>query len=46
MVNIVSLIRELSLSARQRRLLSTAGQVDESDPMDIFLDKMNSGIDD
>ena len=46
MVNIVSLIRELSLSARQRRLLSTAGQVDEDDPMDIFLDKMNSGIDD
>ena len=46
MVNIVSLIRELSLSARQRRLLSTAGQVEEDDPMDIFLDKMNSGIDD
>ena len=42
MVNIVSLIRELSLSARQRRLLSTAGQVEEEDPMDIFLDKMNS----
>ena len=46
MANIVSLIRELSLSARHRRLLTPAGQVDESDPTDIFLHKMNRGIED
>lgn len=41
MTNIISLMRELSLSARQRRLLTSAGQVeDEEDPMDLFLQKM------
>lgn len=43
MTNIISLMRELSLSARQRRLLTNAGQVDEEDPMDLFLNKMQNG---
>lgn len=44
MTNIISLMRELSLSARQRRLLTSAGQVeDEEDPMDLFLNKMQNG---
>lgn len=43
MTNILGLIRELSLSARQRRLLTSAGQVEEEDPMDLFLNKMQNG---
>lgn len=43
MTNIISLMRELSLSARQRRLLTNAGQVEEEDPMDLFLNKMQNG---
>lgn len=40
MTNIISLMRELSLSARQRRLLTSAGQTEEEDPMDLFLQNM------
>lgn len=43
MTNIISLMRELSLSARQRRLLTSAGQTEEEDPMDLFLNKMQNG---
>ena len=43
MVNILGLMRELSLSARQRRLLTSAGQTEEEDPMDLFLNKMQNG---
>ena len=43
MANILGLMRELSLSARQRRLLTSAGQVEEEDPMDLFLNKMQNG---
>ena len=42
MCNIISLMKELSLSARQRRLLTSAGQIDEVDPMDEFLSKINN----
>ena len=37
MANIISLMKELSLSARQRRFLISAGQASEEDPMDAFL---------
>lgn len=40
MVNIISLLKELSISARQRRLLTSAGQTNEEDPMDQFLREM------
>ena len=43
MVNILGLMKELSLSARQRRLLTSAGQTNEVDPMDEFLEKMQNG---
>lgn len=43
MANIISLMKELSISARQRRLLTSAGQVEETDPMDEFLEKMQNG---
>ena len=43
MVNILGLMKELSLSARQRRLLTSAGQTNEEDPMDVFLREMNNG---
>ena len=43
MVNIISLLKELSISARQRRLLTSAGQTDEDDPMDQFLKEMQNG---
>lgn len=42
MVNILGLMKELSLSARQRRLLTSAGQTNEEDPMDAFLKQMES----
>ena len=41
MCNIIALMKELSLSARQRRFLISAGQTVEEDPMDEFLNKMN-----
>lgn len=41
MANILGLMKELSISARQRRLLTSAGQTEEEDPMDLFLNKMN-----
>lgn len=40
MANIIALMKELSISARQRRLLTSAGQVEEADPMDEFLEKI------
>lgn len=43
MANIISLLKELSISARQRRLLTSAGQVEEVDPMDEFLEKVQNG---
>ena len=43
MVNIISLLKELSISARQRRLLTSAGQTNEDDPMDQFLKEMQNG---
>ena len=43
MTNILSLIKELSISARQRRLLTSAGQTNEEDPMDQFLKEMQNG---
>ena len=42
MANIIALMKELSLSARQRRLLTSAGQTEEEDPMDLFLNKVNN----
>ena len=41
--NVIALRKELSLSARQRRLLTSAGQTNEEDPMDVFLREMNNG---
>ena len=41
--NVIALMKELSLSARQRRLLTSAGQTNEEDPMDVFLREMNNG---
>ena len=38
--NILGLLKELSISARQRRLLTSAGQTEEVDPMDEFLEKI------
>lgn len=40
MANIIALMKELSISARQRRLLTSAGQTEETDPMDEFLEKI------
>ena len=40
--NITSLLRELSISARQRRFLTSEGIINETDPMDEFLSKMNN----
>lgn len=42
MTNIISLMKELSISARQRRLLTSAGQTNEEDPMDVFLKEMQN----
>ena len=42
MANIIALMKELSISARQRRLLTSAGQTEETDPMDEFLQKINN----
>lgn len=42
MANIIALMKELSLSARQRRFLISAGQTSEEDPMDEFLNSMNN----
>lgn len=41
--NVIALMKELSLSARQRRLLTSAGQTNEEDPMDVFLREMSNG---
>lgn len=38
--NVIALLKELSISARQRRLLTSAGQTNEEDPMDAFLKQM------
>lgn len=43
MANILGLMKELSISARQRRLLTDAGQIDPVDPMDEFLEKIQNG---
>lgn len=40
--NVIALMKELSLSARQRRLLTSAGQTNEEDPMDVFLREMSN----
>ena len=42
MANIIALMKELSISARQRRLLTSAGQTEETDPMDEFLQKISN----
>ena len=39
--NITSLLRELSISARQRRFLTKDAIVQSEDPMDEFLNRMN-----
>lgn len=39
--NITALMRELSISARQRRFLTRDEIINEVDPMDEFLNKMN-----
>jgi len=39
--NITSLLRELSISARQRRFLTRDDIIVNEDPMDEFLNKMN-----
>lgn len=44
MVNILGLMKELSLSARQRRLLTSAGQTNEEDPLDEFLADMRKDV--
>lgn len=36
----VALFKELSISTRQRRLLTKDAMVTEEDPMDLFLDQM------
>lgn len=41
--NITSLLRELSISARQRRFLTKDAIVQSEDPMDLFLEKMKNG---
>lgn len=38
--NVIALLKELSISARQRRMLISAGQTNEEDPMDVFLKQM------
>ena len=43
--NITSLLRELSISARQRRFLTRDEIINEEDPMDEFLSKMQQGED-
>ena len=42
MALITSLMKELSISARQRRFLTSAGQTNEEDPMDVFLKEMQN----
>ena len=42
MALITSLMKELSISARQRRFLISAGQTSEDDPMDLFLKEMQN----
>lgn len=39
--NITALLRELSISARQRRFLTKDAIVNSEDPMDEFLNRMN-----
>lgn len=41
MANIIALMKELSISARQRRLLTKDEMTQEEDPLDIFLSKQN-----
>ena len=45
MTNILSLIKELSISARQRRLLIKDDVADERDPLDEFLEGMRGDRD-
>lgn len=40
MVNIIALLKELSISARQRRMLLKDDMADEHDPLDDFLSDM------
>lgn len=40
--NIIALMKELSISARQRRLLTKDAMVTEEDPMDLFLEEMKN----
>ena len=42
--NITSLLRELSISARQRRFLTKDAIVNSEDPMDEFLNRMNTEL--
>ena len=44
--NIIALMKELSISARQRRLLTKDAMVTEEDPMDLFLEEMKNRKDD
>ncbi len=44
MANITALLRELSVSARQRRFLTRDEIINEEDPMDAFLAKMQKEI--
>lgn len=40
MSNIISLLKELSISARQRRMLIKDEVTDELDPLDVFMEGM------
>ena len=43
MANIIALMKELSISARQRRLLTKDAMItEEEDPMSVFLKKMDN----
>lgn len=44
MTNIIALMKELSISARQRRFLTSAGQTTEHDPLDDFLSSMRADL--
>lgn len=43
MSNIISLLKELSISARQRRMLIKDEVTDELDPLDVFMEGMRNG---
>lgn len=42
MVNIISLMKELSITARQRRFLVNDDMTKEEDPLDLFLQDMRN----